>query len=110
MHGNHGGSIGSIHGVRTGNGTAAVEARRDSAVAREIEQGKKIGVSLHDLIDRIGQRVEPVRLVSPPSGPGDEPSAMPSAATDLAREIQSINGTFAEAGRRLEILLGSIDL
>lgn len=89
---------------------AAVQAARDSNIAREIAEGKKLGVELHDLIDRLGQRVEPVRMVVPqPTASVDNPGA-PPAATDLAREVQALNGTVAEGIRRLSILIDSIDL
>lgn len=99
-------SVGVARGALQGQVQAL---KRNSAVAAQLERGKTLGAQLHELIDQIANRVQAVRTVQPPSAGTDAPGE-PVAATDLAQEIQALNGTLAEGNRRLQILLDSIDL
>lgn len=90
-------------------GARGTEPERISAVAREIQTANKIGAGLHDLLDRLEQRLISVRVPQPPSA-AKNAEASPAAPTDLAQSLQTVNSTISGAFARLQTIVESIDL
>lgn len=79
-----------------------------SAIARELEKSKQIGAVMHEMIDRLEQKVLPIRMATPPQA--DSSGTEPQLPTDLARTLQAVNATNGMALLRLQSIVETIDL
>jgi hypothetical protein len=81
-----------------------------SVVSHELERANRLGGDIHNLLDRLEQRLVPLCHPAPPNGHAGDAASAASAPTELSRAVQGINSVNASACERLASILDRIDL